>query len=1405
MLMKKMHFLLSLAFFTSTAQIQLPYTANFNSGEEGWSHYAIAGDDNWEHGLASGTTNVDNLSWATMLNGSPSANSNMALESPSFDMTNASLPYVLSFKNDSDINGGNLYLEYTLDNGATWLLLNPTTVLKKNWQAAGGFALDTYESANISAINISFLQGNNNVKFRFRFVTSFFTSGFGWKVDDFSIAPEYYNISASGGNEIEISPLCPEFTVKSTINFNNQYSQYYTIATKYYLSVDTILDDSDTLIGEKEADINMDNGYWDKTFTTIPNLVPGQYYILFRHDSNDAVAEGNENDNIAYSSFLVKNIFPVPYATDFESNDINWKSSQSPYSIEEMLWSRGAGTRHHIEKAHSGISAWHTSKTTIEHPDYTFQWVESPYFNMNTVSGDKYINFWFKDDYPGGVGYYDNEYKVQYSLDCNDYWVDLTVIPQNLTDEWEFLNILLPENVSNNANVKFRITYQGTYLKPEGIIFDDFYIGTQAADLSVEKIYSNNHFTSSSSGLDVLKYEVHNSGISEIANATTNFYWSQDAILDSGDVLLGTQAITGFTGASVQWMEFSYTKPTTAIGDYFIIYKLDANNVISELRENNNIGAIPIEQLATATFPYYNDFEEQTLNWKHEATLGADHWQFGMPLGTIIDSTFSETKAWISSLIGVTASMGREHLYTPAFNLSNSVNPVLEFDMKYDSWGNCSCDVMTLNLSYSIDNGATWKVLNPVNNSYSKWSHTMKYDSGTDADDTINQTKKMFAETEEVLTSYTQYNSRDISRNTKYIINIPQLKDETNIRFRYNFSTLYDENTLIQGTPEGAVIDNFAIKEAVIDLGVSYTKNMLLSSQSEKVNFSIDVKNSGNYISNPTIIKFYLSEDPVFSTGDYLLGTANVQAIRPDFKSYLSLEYSLPANFTTYNYLVYVIDDANLNVESNETNNTGFYTLGLQGITTFPYAENFEGDIINGWYGYSYVNYSTTDLANYRVTNKIPITSKNNTYTKTYNGILGTEAVPYGSWQSYNTPTFYIQSPAFDFTAYSDQEPLTVAFDYLCIGAYGQSGGNMQYSTDGGVNWVILTTANGASVNWYPSNQTMSQVNNEPGWNGYTGEIKTAKMDISFLQNESNVLFRYKYHSNYASSEQAPSGFRLDNFVIGGETIANNISCLESIPYNMTFDNFENNCWEAGTNADETILYEKSATPNIEWKAANNFAATINNASAKIDLVGQGNSNGVWFISPKFEMVPDNKLKFNIALTAEGNLNAASLDSDDQIKLMYSQNNGLTWETLKTWNTYSEISNTGQLELQDFLPETGNVRFAFWATNGLVNNSSNTTFYVDNFKLYTDNLGIGSIEDLLLNYAPNPVTDKLSITSKEIILQVVITNSLGQKVSELDPKQMECSLDFVKLPSGVYFVTVYGNNSKVKTFKIIKR
>ncbi|MES2544157.1 MAG: PKD-like domain-containing protein [Bacteroidota bacterium] len=86
----------------------------------------------------------------------------------------------------------------------------------------------------------------------------------------------------------------------------------------------------------------------------------------------------------------------------------------------------------------------------------------------------------------------------------------------------------------------------------------------------------------------------------------------------------------------------------------------------------------------------------------------------------------------------------------------------------------------------------------------------------------------------------------------------------------------------------------------------------------------------------------------------------------------------------------------------------------------------------------------------------------------------------------------------------------------------------------------------------------------------------------------------------------------------------------------------------------------------------------------------------------------------------------------------------------------------------------------------------------------TQVLSNSEFNSLKLTYSPNPVTDVLTIQSKELLKKVTVYNTLGQKVysnvlNDLNPK-----IDLSSLVSGNYFVKVEAEN-KQNVFQIVKK
>ncbi|MFK7770549.1 MAG: CARDB domain-containing protein [Saprospiraceae bacterium] len=1141
-------FILFLFFFfgfsmNSYSQVSIPYSNNFDGVNDtiGWTHYSIDGTDDWEWGIPNdspfGGAHSYFNAWVTNLDGDLADSSSRALETPYFDLSDTSVEYELSFfQKRLAYWSVEYYMEYFIENIGAWTLLDISTSDKKNWQTVNGFTGFAYSIFEESSISLSELQGSGNVKFRFKIVTENSSSN-GWMIDDFSIKEAYNNIYAFPADTINISNECSEITVNSSLGIiTPNYNSSVLNLTHYFFSTDTIIDNQDVFLGEKSSYISFFGGgtvldYWNHTMDFTPNLAVGTYYILYHHDAVDSIQEIDELDNIGYAVLNIDSIYTPNYVEDFESGNPPYrtynKNKEAP-----SLWSQGQGYRHHLEGTHSGENAWHTSKTfEIENlgcGNSCESFVEMPYFNLSGNSENLVLNLWYKNDANGLYNVF------QYNDNCAAGWTNYDQIPSCREDDWDFYNISL-NDLSDLENVKFRFKMSGNYLDREGMNFDDIYLGPVKPDLSIESD-KKNHFGNSSNTEETLHYYLNNSGLMETSVTSTNFYWSVDSIFDASDILLGVKSEVPLFDTSKVWTSFDFSKPTTAAGKYYIFYELDASDAIDEMREYNNVGHFIFYQNTLASYPYYNDFETEIDGWRHAAYLGEDDWYWKIPDGSSLGSAFSGEKAWVVRKDENNPPSSRMILNTPIYDLSNAVKPVIEFDMMLNGYSNCYCFRHEMNMSYSTDGGATWEVLDTTSQSYNRWYNRVEYSTwgGVDGIDSYSGiTKLLFDSAEPLFINSSQsygYNGRDADRNTRYILDVNSLAGQEQVQFRFNMGVTYESEIDTFNINETVLLDNFSIKEGQTDLIVNYKKDLMISPNSDEVNFFMKIKNEGNYFSQPGVTKFYLSADTLLDASDYLLGTDTIPLIRPDLSFYVNVMLEAPSDLENYTYLIYELDADNTTTETNEDNNISYWNLAMEGVSQFPYYEDFEEKHINGWNHYVYLG-SWHQKNSFRFRNQTaPAELLYQTEIKS--GEMFTDRVNGTSPK----PLWYLETPRFDF---SGLDSIFLSFDLFCYGRTypNVDGGNMEFSIDGGNTWTLLDNSYGDNHNWYPYVFSLD-FGGERVWRRGVGAyyapitLDSTSFDLSFLKGESDVVFRYKYKSNGGTAYVNAQGMRIDNFKI---------------------------------------------------------------------------------------------------------------------------------------------------------------------------------------------------------------------------------------------------------------------------------
>ncbi|CAM1365248.1 T9SS type A sorting domain-containing protein [Tenacibaculum xiamenense] len=185
-------------------------------------------------------------------------------------------------------------------------------------------------------------------------------------------------------------------------------------------------------------------------------------------------------------------------------------------------------------------------------------------------------------------------------------------------------------------------------------------------------------------------------------------------------------------------------------------------------------------------------------------------------------------------------------------------------------------------------------------------------------------------------------------------------------------------------------------------------------------------------------------------------------------------------------------------------------------------------------------------------------------------------------------------------------------FDYMVV----------EYSTDKGLSWDILGTAN--DPNWYNSNRTTTPQNNPlPGkqWTGEGEDVNSLggtnatnhdySYDLASLQSETEIVFRFAFHADTNTSEE---GAVIDDLVIEGTLSSGDIQLLDNVLVSPNpSEGIFNVRWKSeGANMDfsiyditgKTILTKKNISDN-------NFNIDLSNFTKGIYLLNLKTNNKV--------------------------------------------------------------------------------------------------------------------------------------------------------------------------------------------------
>jgi subtilase family serine protease len=319
----------------------------------------------------------------------------------------------------------------------------------------------------------------------------------------------------------------------------------HSATTGYYLSVDTLLDNTDVLVGSSMmSSINSnDTLLQTATIAIANNTLAGNYYVLYSADHLNTLGESNDTNNLAYlplvitgsqSDLVVKQATATPTAV-FSGNVItvnSWVHNQGSMAIAntELGYYLSTDTLYDNGDVYLGVSP----VDTLQAGDSSGQQLALT-IPIATTTGNYYLLYYA-------------DYQVTRAE--ADKTNNMAYVPLVVTEPHPDLRIQQATLATNTITVGASVN---------------------------------------------LTAFLNNAGTAASGSSTVGYYLSTDNTYSVNDVLLTTDNNSGLGVGSSVALSNSITLPNvTTAGNYYILFYADNQNSITENDETNNVVAVAI-------------------------------------------------------------------------------------------------------------------------------------------------------------------------------------------------------------------------------------------------------------------------------------------------------------------------------------------------------------------------------------------------------------------------------------------------------------------------------------------------------------------------------------------------------------------------------------------------------------------------------------------------------------------------------------------------------------------------------------------------------------------------------------------------------------------------------------------
>lgn len=713
-----------------------------------------------------------------------------------------------------------------------------------------------------------------------------------------------------------------------------------TLNTEVFLSRDQVYDANDLILANQvtsniapggEQIINLSTpfsyggGNVPIAYQTYP---PGIYYIIAKTNFYYIIPNGGlQEPNKTNNEFILATTLAMP------NTDLKILSATIPDSV--ILGRNSLDYSYLIDG---------TDKIGVNYSDAFF------------LSKDSILNV--GDIRVGGFG--NGKYDVGQTITWNDIKFD---IPLQTLAGYYYLIVALDNATSNNVNITLQDRIAETN-ENNNIIKKRIYVKGLDVDIALQSIVGDDILQSGSSVPVIIATK--NTGKVNVVGFKNKYYFSTDAVIDASDIVFSTTTSGSATGLvagnSVNENINLFINANTPSGNYYIIAVADADNVIAETNESNNILIKQIQVVAPFRDIAISSFSSNTnpINvstsfftsavFKNNGSLATGN--FGVNIYLSTDSIISVNDLKINSnLLSVTSVNGNatrnvtfSSVTIPSTVSSGSYFLILEADAsnlvaeKFEDNNIASTRVNVVGFNYDLAiNSIDLFPANVANNgSTVAFNYTMKNNSNTIIN-TFNSalylsTDSVYDGSDPLLTSSNRTGTVAIGGTS--VVGLGFSIANSVIPGTYYLIVKTDGNNAYNETNE---TNNFGVVRINVaapfrDLTTQFLTDTVKVIRSVNTDVTYRIVNVGNIISTGgQQIRLFLSTDNVLSTStDQEIISFNItnSIAAGDFAQYVrTLNLANPVG--TY-YLFAVADFNNVFVESNENNNANYTVIKLE-------------------------------------------------------------------------------------------------------------------------------------------------------------------------------------------------------------------------------------------------------------------------------------------------------------------------------------------------------------------------------------------------------------------------------------------------------------------------------------------